>query len=140
MKIGEMVLVAVLVLIPCGSSAQDKPKTAAPRDAEAGKQTYMNYCAACHGADARGNGPAAAALKTPPPDLRTLATRHDGKFPESYVTRVVRSGDPKLGHGSAEMPIWGPVFSMQENGDETGVRRRIQNLCDYLASIQDKKS
>jgi len=38
------------------------------------------------------------------------------------------------------MPVWGPVFSMLENGDELGVRQRIKNLCSYLASIQDKKT
>jgi mono/diheme cytochrome c family protein len=100
----------------------------------------MDYCAACHGADGRGHGPAASALKTPPANLRTLAIRHDGKFPEDYVARLVRSGDPISAHGSSGMPIWGPVFSMIENGDELGVRRRIKNLCKYLASIQDKKS
>jgi len=140
MKIDEMVLAGALVLIPFADKAQDKPKATVPPDVTSGKQTYMNHCAACHGADGRGHGPAASALKTPPPDLRTLATRHDGKFPESYVARVVRMGDPSLGHGSSEMPIWGPVFSMEENGDEVALRRRIQNLCDYLASIQDKKS
>lgn len=140
MKIREMVVAGVLVLIPFASKAQDKPKAAAPSDVASGKQTYMEHCAACHGADGRGHGPAASALKTPPPNLRTLAIRHEGKFPETYVARVVRVGDPLLGHGSSEMPIWGPVFSMEENGNEMGLQRRIQNLCDYLASIQDKKS
>jgi len=143
MKIREMVVVTVLVLIPCATRTQEKAKATAPPDIASGKQTYMDYCAACHGADGRGHGPAASALKTPPPNLRTLAMRYDGKFPESYVTRVLRSGDPGnpiTGHGSSEMPIWGPTFSMQENGDEMSVRRRIKNLCDYLASIQDKKS
>ena len=136
----EMVLVTLLLITPWAGRAQEKPKGAAPSNAASGKQTYMDYCASCHGTDGRGHGPAASALKTPPPDLRTLAIRHDGKFPESYVATIVRSGDPKAGHGSAEMPVWGPVFSMQANGDEAGVRRRIQSLCDYLGSIQDKKS
>jgi mono/diheme cytochrome c family protein len=140
MKTRETVLVGILVLMPWAGRAQDKPAAAVPSDVASGKKTYMDYCAACHGADGSGHGPAASALKTPPANLRTLAIRHDGKFPEEYVTRVVRSGDPVLGHGSSEMPIWGPVFSMQENGDEAAVRRRIKNLCNYLASIQDKKS
>ena len=122
-----------------GKPAASKAQTEMP-DVASGKQTYIDYCAACHGADGRGHGPAASALKTPPANLRTLAIRHDDKFPEDYVTRVLRSGDPISGHGSSDMPIWGPVFSMQENGDELGVRRRIKNLCNYLASIQDKKS
>jgi mono/diheme cytochrome c family protein len=140
MNIRETVLVGALVLMPCASKAQEKSVPAVPPDVASGKLTYMDYCAACHGADGRGQGPAASALKTPPANLRTLAIRHDGKFPEDYVTRLVRSGDPISAHGSSDMPIWGPVFSMLENGDELGVRRRIKNLCNYLASIQDKKS
>ena len=140
MNIRETVLVGALVLMPWANRAQDKPTPVVPPDVASGKQTYMDYCAACHGADGRGHGPAASALKTPPANLRTLAIRHDDKFPEDYVTRVVRYGDPISVHGSSDMPIWGPVFSMHENGDELGVRRRIKNLCDYLASIQDKKS
>jgi mono/diheme cytochrome c family protein len=140
MNIRETVLVSALVLMPWANRAQDKPTPVVPPDVASGKLTYKDYCAACHGADGRGQGPAASALKTPPANLRTLAIRHDGKFPEDCVTRVVRSGDPISAHGSSEMPIWGPVFSMLENGDELGVRRRIKNLCDYLASIQEKKS
>ena len=140
MRNRAIVLVGVLVSISCISGAQEKPKAAAPADATSGKQTYMNYCASCHGNDGRGHGPAAASLKTTLPDLRTLAMRHDGKFPEGYVASVVRSGNPSSGHGGAEMPVWGPVFTMQANGDEAAVSRRVKGLCDYLASIQDKKS
>ena len=140
MNIRETILVGALVLLPLASKAQDKPTPVVPPDVAAGKQTYMDHCAACHGADGRGHGPVASALKKSPANLRTLAIRHDGKFPEDYVTRVVLSGDPILGHGSSDMPIWGPVFSMYENGDELGVRRRIKNLCKYLAFIQDTKS
>jgi mono/diheme cytochrome c family protein len=46
-----------------------------------GDVMYKQFCAACHGAHARGNGPAASALKIQPPDLTTLAKRHGGKFP-----------------------------------------------------------
>ncbi|MGB7435256.1 MAG: cytochrome c [Candidatus Acidiferrum sp.] len=139
MNIRETILVSALILMPWARRTPE-PTKAVPPDLASGKLTYMDYCAACHGADGRGHGPAASELKTPPANLRRLTIRHDGKFPEEYVSRVVRFGDPKLGHGSRDMPIWGPVFSMQENGDETGVRRRINNLCNYLASIQDKKS
>jgi mono/diheme cytochrome c family protein len=140
MNIRETVLVSALVLMPWASRVQDKGTPAVPADVASGKLTYKDYCAACHGADGRGHGPAASALKTPPTNLRTLAIRHDGKFPEEYVSRLVRSGDPISAHGSSDMPVWGPVFSMLENGDELGVRQRIKNLCSYLASIQDKKS
>lgn len=143
MNFRETVLVTALVLTPWVGRAQDKPTPIVPPDAASiasGKQTFREHCTACHGADGRGDGPAASVLKTPPADLRTLAIRHDDKFPEEYVTRVVRFGEPIPGHGSSEMPIWGPLFGMHENGNEVGVRRHIKDLCNYLASIQDKKS
>jgi mono/diheme cytochrome c family protein len=57
-----------------------------------GKEMFNTYCAVCHGKDARGNGPAAAALKVPPADLTMLAERHGGKFPADYVTTVLQNG------------------------------------------------
>ena len=41
--------------------------------AASGEEMFDAYCAACHGKDGKGNGPAAAELKMPPPDLTTLA-------------------------------------------------------------------
>ena len=142
MNIRETVLVSALILMPWPSRTQDKPTTAVPADVASGKLTYKDYCAACHKIKASRPWACRFGAKTPPANLRTLAIRHDGEFPEDYVARVLRSGDPSFLHSRVQpdMPIWGPVFSMLENGDELGVRRRIKNLCDYLASIQDKKS
>ena len=69
-----------------------------------GEQMYKLYCATCHGADARGNGPLAAMLKTPPPDLTTLSKRHAGKFPHDYVANVIEFGPGVSSHGSSDMP------------------------------------
>ena len=45
-----------------GRGRQNKPAVAKaptpPTIATSGKQTYMQYCASCHGIDARGEGPA----------------------------------------------------------------------------------
>jgi hypothetical protein len=76
----------------------------------------------------------------PPPDLRTLALRHGGKFPEDYVTNVLRFGIQIPAHGTSDMPVWGPIFGVLENGNELAVRRRIKYLCDFLATIQDAES
>ena len=138
------VLFGVLILVACAAAAQDRTavdKVAAPRTiAASGKQTYMQYCASCHGVDARGNGPAAFVLKTPPPDLTTLARRHDGKFPYEYVSDVLRFGTRIVAHGSSDMPIWGPIFASMDNYDLVAVRKRIKDLSDYLASLQQKES
>lgn len=101
-----------------------------------GKQIYKEHCAACHGADGRGNGPVAHSLRKPPADLTTLAKRHGGAFPEEYVTNVLRFGLGFSAHGSSEMPVWGPIFQDLEHYNEAAVRQRIKNIREYLESIQ----
>jgi len=71
-------------------------------------QMFKEYCAVCHGPSGKGDGPVATALKVPPPDLTTLAQRHDGKFPDDYVSNVLKNGVQNPAHGSGEMPVWGP--------------------------------
>ena len=46
--------------------------------AASGKEMFTQYCASCHGKEAKGDGPASAALNTPPPDLTRLAKKNDG--------------------------------------------------------------
>jgi mono/diheme cytochrome c family protein len=103
-----------------------------------GKQMFTQYCAACHGADAKGNGPARAALKVPAANLTTLAKRHGGSFPYDYVTKVLQFGPGFATHGSSDMPTWGPIFRYMDNYNNAAVEKRIKNLCDYLNSLQQK--
>ena len=109
-----------------------------PTYVPSGKRMYKEYCAACHGSDGRGRGPLASSLTKQPPDLTTLAKRHDGNFPEGYVTSVLRFGPGFSAHGSSEMPVWGPIFQYLENYNEAAVRQRIKNLCEFLKSIQER--
>ena len=135
------VFLAIVVLGACVVAAQVKPPTSStstePPDAASGRQTYVEYCASCHGENAKGAGPVASSLKTPPPDLTTLARRHEGKFPYEYVGGVVRFGKPISAHGSPDMPVWGPIFSLVDF-HEVAIRQRIRNLCEFLASLQEK--
>ncbi len=144
MSVYRTILLGVLILAAFETNVGNKSavaKTPArPTIAASGKQFFIQYCASCHGADARGNGPAVLALKTTPPDLTTLAKRHGGKFPSEYVSDVLRFGTPLVSHGSSDMPIWGPVFGSMENYDEIAVRKRIKELSEYLASLQEKES
>jgi mono/diheme cytochrome c family protein len=54
------------------SGAHEEPKKTIqhvpikPTSPVSGKGMFTSYCAACHGAEGKGNGPAAEALKTPP--------------------------------------------------------------------------
>jgi hypothetical protein len=65
------------------------------------------HYAACHGTAARGDGPAAPALKTVPADLTRLSARNGGKFPEARVRRYIEGLDEISAHGSRDMPVWG---------------------------------
>ena len=102
----------------------------------AGDQMFRQFCAACHGADAKGHGPLSYSLKVPPADLTTLAKRHGGKFPYSYVSDVLLFGKVAP-HGSQEMPTWGPLFRYLDKPSEAAVRQRIKNLSNYLATLQE---
>jgi mono/diheme cytochrome c family protein len=137
----HIIVCSALLLVACIAAAQEKPvakqASTEPIEGVSGRQTYQQYCASCHGENAKGGGPAAAALKTPPPDLTTLAKTHGGKFPYEYVSGVVRFGKPISAHGSSDMPVWGPIFSMVDF-HEMAIRQRLKNLCDYLASLQEK--
>lgn len=103
-----------------------------------GKAMYKQYCAACHGSEGKGDGPAAFTLKTPPSDLTTLAVRHMGTFPRDYVENILRFGPGVKAHGSSDMPTWGSIFQMIDKNNERAVQQRIKNITDYLASLQVK--
>lgn len=98
---------------------------------------FRSYCAVCHGLDAKGSGPAAPALKMEPADLTTLAKENKGKFPALKVYNIIAGDSAMPAHGSKDMPIWGDVFrSMSRN--ESEMRMRLNNLTNYIESIQKK--
>jgi hypothetical protein len=102
-----------------------------------GKDNFDEYCAVCHGLDAKGHGPAAPALKVPVPDLTRLAMREGGEFDFVAVEYIVR-GRGKLAtpaHGTHDMPIWGQIFR-PGTGSDAAATLRIKNLVRYLESIQ----
>jgi len=98
---------------------------------------YMAYCASCHGADGKGNGPAAAALKTQPTDLTQISAKNGGTFPDVHIAQIIKGDSSTAAHGSKEMPVWGPMF-LEMGHDTAQVQLRIRNLTKYLASIQQK--
>jgi hypothetical protein len=89
--------------------------------------------------DAKGHGPAASLLKIPPPDLTTLAKRHKGTFPYTYVSSVLLFGPGVTARGSTDMPTWGAIFLfLNDKENDSAVKQRVKNLSDYLASLQEK--
>jgi mono/diheme cytochrome c family protein len=119
-----------------GTAVKHVPITNAPPNS--GKDMFNSYCAVCHGKDAKGGGPAASAMKTPPIDLTLLAKNHGGKYPASHVAAVIRGQATTASHGSQDMPVWGPLFSSISQGHEAQVQQRITNLVDYIETLQAK--
>ena len=103
-----------------------------------GRFLFRAYCAACHGADGKGGGPAASSLKTPPPDLTLISRRNGGKFPTVRVQKTISGeGVVTSPHGSREMPVWGPIFGQIAWDQDLG-NVRIYNLTKYIESLQQK--
>ena len=103
-----------------------------------GREMFDSYCAVCHAKDAKGNGPAASAMKTPPTDLTQLAKNSGGKYPAAHVAAVLKGQAMSPSHGSQDMPVWGPLFSSISQGHEGQVQQRITNLVTYLEGVQAK--
>jgi len=102
------------------------------------QEMYVAYCAACHGKDGKGDGPAASALKVAPPDLTTLAKRNNGVFPGDRVYRTIGGQIEIAAHGSKEMPVWGGLFRSIDSADSFTLLR-LKNLTGYIESLQVKK-
>jgi mono/diheme cytochrome c family protein len=106
-----------------------------------GEEQFLRYCAACHGEDGRGHGPAASALMKPPADLTRIAARRGGQFPDAEIAQYIDGRFEVTAHGSREMPIWGRRLADPIAEDTTGeevARGRIDLLVEYLRTIQVK--
>ena len=106
-------------------------------DSLEGKDLFNQYCAVCHGVDAKGKGPAAEALKKPPADLTQLAARNKGRYPDLAVQISIRGPHGVIEHGTGEMPIWGPIFSATGQQKDLG-DLRVNALVKYIGTIQQK--
>jgi len=107
-----------------------------PTSPASGHEMFKTYCAACHGVEGKGNGPAGPALKKQPANLTELTQRNNGKFPELKVYDTIKGDLDMPAHGSRDMPIWGSLFSSISHGSPGEVQMRISNLTDYIKTIQ----
>jgi mono/diheme cytochrome c family protein len=96
---------------------------------------FREYCAACHGPEGKGNGPAAPALKTAPADLTRISARNGGTFPVAKVRRYIQGLDELPAHGNRDMPVWGQLFRGMVGG-EAAAQLRVQQLVEYLQKMQ----
>ena len=83
-----------------------------------GKSLYDEKCMICHGADGKGNGPAAAALSPPPKDFNSTEFWQQ-KNVDQIITHQVKNGKGQM-----------PAFTLSEP--------EIKAIIDYMSQAFKK--
>ncbi len=72
-----------------------------------GRMIYQQHCEVCHGAQGRGDGPAAASLRPPPADLAYHVYQHpDGQFFAWFTRGIPGTAMPAFGATLSEEDRW----------------------------------
>ena len=83
-----------------------------------GAELYRKYCAACHGAEGRGDGPAASGFDPPPTDLTDVERMQ--QLTDDSMLEV-------LSGGSGTMPGFGSMLTREE----------LQAVADYTRTLSE---
>ena len=100
--------IAVCAIVACASA----PVRAA--DMAAAKQNFDTFCVKCHGANGKGDGPAAATLTTNPRNFTDCGTM--GKIDDATLFNVIKNGGASVGL-SKDMQAWSTGFADDEIHD-----------------------
>jgi mono/diheme cytochrome c family protein len=126
-------------ILCCSSLLFSFSVTAQVIDEYSGEETFMRYCAACHGESGTGDGPVAAGLPISVPDLTRLQQRNGDNFKADLLRKIIDGREVVIVHGTRYMPVWGYEFWVEEGADEKARDRAdiiVDNLIEYLRSIQ----
>ena len=69
---------AVALVAVLGAAAAGAAETQQDMAVAQGKELYTKYCASCHGAGGKGDGPVGKMLTPPASDLTQIAKRNGG--------------------------------------------------------------
>lgn len=94
-------------------------------DLAAAKASFTTFCVKCHGDAGKGDGPAAATLKTRPRDFTNCAQMT--ALTDDTLFKVIKDGGT-AGNLSADMPAWKDGFEDPE----------IKDLVTYVRSLCKK--
>jgi len=117
-------------------SAEPNAGNSAPLSAAAqGSIWYAAFCAECHGAIGRGDGPTGTALAPPPADLRRIAQRQ-GRFDADRVASYIDGRADVEKHGPRGMPVWGRKRDDRlESALEEDLRLTEQAIAEIVAFL-----
>jgi mono/diheme cytochrome c family protein len=134
---GRAIILAIIFSVAAGTNWLSSSE-AAQSDKRSpyvvkGEKLFNRYCATCHGTDATGKGPVAAAMRTGPPDLTALQVP-GGKFPADRVATIIDGEKAVTAHGTRQMPVWGTILRKTEG--DLQKQADIYSLVKYIESIQ----
>ena len=97
-----------------------------------------------HFAEGRGDGPAAASLRTRPTDLTRLWQRYGTPLDRKRLTAYIDGRGLLEVHGRGEMPVWGDEFfedapPLTPNLVEGAKQHLIAVLVEYLETIHTER-
>ncbi|SLN66269.1 Cytochrome c [Pseudoruegeria aquimaris] len=108
-----------------------------------GQATYEQYCAQCHGAGGRGDGPLAGSLPGGrAPDLTGISAANGGTFPALDVMNQI-DGYFREGNHASLMPEFGEILAdgptvilEGADGSETPTPALLADLAAYIETLQ----
>ena len=139
-----LVLAGLVVGLAACPERTDRTPGAPAREGGPGRILYLTYCQGCHGLAGRGDGPAAASLRTPPVDLTRLWERYGTPLDRERLAAYI-DGRRLIGpHRPREMPVWGREFfkdapSIEPELIEGEKRHLIEVLSAYLETLQTER-
>jgi mono/diheme cytochrome c family protein len=133
-----VVVILLIITFACSSTSQQQAATqpVSATSLASGAGMYGSYCADCHGADGKGNGPITPTLRVSPPDLTKLAKQNRGTYPAGHVFQAIKWGGGVYRPRSKVMPVWGAQLKQVSSNDDAKLSARIMDLTNYVESLQ----
>jgi len=101
---------------PKEAAARANPIQSNQASLNRGKQVFMTNCTSCHGATAKGDGPAGVNLNPKPTNLTIMAGNHpDGDF------------EWKIANGRGAMPAWKTILNENQRWDVVNYIQALEN-------------
>jgi mono/diheme cytochrome c family protein len=120
----------MLFLVTCAVLSLSSVSAAEKGDAAKGKETFQTTCAACHGAEGKGDGVAAQALDPKPRNLSDAA--YVSTLSDEHLYKVISEGGAAVGL-SPMMAAWGGTLSEQDIWNVIAYLRQDICKCQYKA-------